>query len=610
MNVRLAPPLLSLVSVLTACGGGGTAAPEPVTSSPVASANTAPSITALANVSIQEGAPLSTSFTVADKETALAQVKVSATSSNSALIDSNTLALTGSGANRTLNLTPRAGATGTSTIMVTIVDDQGASASASFVLTVQAALSADPSVKITSGPAASTTDPYARFEFSATNATGYECALDDGAFAACASPMQLPRLDAAGLYERLAIGNRQFKVRARNVAGQTGAVATWPWTVTSILAANSPDFAAQRLIDKQVLPVAAGKDGWKGIFRINCEFDHAAYDDPIVFPGMSGHAHLHMFYGAKNVDANTTFDSLFRSPEAGCSGGVLNRSSYWLPALLAPKYDSDGTQAKDAAGESLWQVVPAKVGEGERSAAAAHEVIYYSAAVSDLNSIEAPPIGLRIVAGNAATSPSSLAQSHAVARWHCLSWGSTDAKGGPWSSTIPECYADVNTPEMIRLDLFFPSCWNGVDLDSKNHQDHMAYPITQGGNQVCPATHPKSIARVSYHYAFPIFASMLDPKTRTAKNFRLASDNYTVVNSNGGLSLHGDWFNAWHPEALDLVVKGCIKGARDCHDGNFALQSSDGSWTGSVSLGPLLNAKGSGVIPAIIKGGLGNAHDH
>ena len=611
MNVRLAPCLLLLVSVLTACGGGGSAATEPVTSSPpVAPANTAPTVAALTDASVQEGMPLTASVTVADKETAVAQLSVSATSSNSALIDSSGLALTGSGATRSLTLTPRAGATGMSTITVTVVDAQGASASASFVLTVQPAPSAAPSVTISNGPAASTSDPYARFEFSAPNATGYECALDDGAFATCTSPLQLPRLNAAGLYERLAIGNRQFKVRARNAAGQTGAAATHSWALTSILAPNSADFAAQRLIDQQVLPVAAGKDGWKGIFRINCEFDHAAYDDPIVFPGMSGHAHLHMFYGAKNVDAHTTFDSLFRSPEAGCSGGVLNRSSYWMPALLAPQYGSDGTQAKDATGEPLWQVVPAKVGEGDRTASAAHEVIYYSAAVSDLSSIEAPPIGLRIVAGNGATTPGNLAQSTAVARWHCLSWGSSDAKGGPWSSTVPECYADVNTPEMIRLDLFFPSCWNGLDLDSKNHQDHMAYPITQGDKQVCPATHPKPIARVSFHYAFPIFAGMLDPKTRTAKNFRLASDNYTVSNSNGGLSLHGDWFNAWHPEALDLVVKGCIKGGRDCHDGNFALQSSDGSWKGSLSLGPLLNAKGSGVIPAIVKGGLGDGHRH
>lgn len=466
-----------------------------------------------------------------------------------------------------------------------------------------------PAVYFTSGPATTTTDPFASFEFMAANGTGYECALDNDSYTSCTSPLQLPSLNPAGLYDRLSVGTRQLKVKATNAAGTTGPVATWSWTVASIAEANSADFTAQRLIDQQVLPTAAGRDGWKGIFRVNCEFDHAAYDDPIVFPGGSGQAHLHMFYGAKNVDANTTFDSLFSTTESGCSGGTLNRSSYWMPALLAPLY-SNGQQAVDSAGEPAWQVVPAKAGEGERSAAAAHEVFYYSAGVSDLDSIVSPPLGLRIIAGVGSAGPSTDTQSTAVARWHCLTWGSTDAQGGPWSSTIPECYADVNTPEMIRFDVFFPSCWNGVDLDSVNHQDHMAYPVTSAGDLVCPASHPQPIARISYHYSFPIFASMLDPETKTAKNFRLASDSYTVSNSNGGMSLHADWFNGWHPEAMDMLVKGCIQAARDCHDGNFALQSADGTWAGSLSLGPLLNAKGTGEIPEIINGGLGMGHSH
>lgn len=457
------------------------------------------------------------------------------------------------------------------------------------------------------GPAAKTSEPFARFEFLAANATRYECSLDSSTYTPCTSPMQLPTLNTKNLYDRLAPGVRQFKVKATNAEGKTGPVATWSWTVASITAPGSADFNLKRLIDQQVLPVAAGKDGWKGIFRINCEFDHAAYDDPIIFPGASGRAHLHMFYGAKNVDANTNFNTLFSSTEAGCSGGTLNRSSYWMPALLAPVY-SNGVQALDSMGEPVWQVVPAKVGEGDRTAAAAHEVFYYSAGVSDLNSIVAPPIGLRIVAGKGSTVPGSTAQSTSIVRWHCLSWGSTDANGGPWSSTIPECYADVDTPEMIRFDVFFPSCWNGIDLDSANHQDHMAYPISEAGKLVCPASHPKPIARVSYHYSFPIFANMLDPVTRTAKNFRLASDAYAVSNSNGGMSLHADWFNGWHPEALDLLVEGCIKAARDCHDGNFALKSADGNWSGSLSLGPLLNAKGTGEIPEITNAGLGSGH--
>ncbi|MFK7865659.1 MAG: DUF1996 domain-containing protein [Pseudohongiellaceae bacterium] len=484
------------------------------------------------------------------------------------------------------------------------------------VTTVGAVLSAGNSdgpsastVYFASGPETQTTEPFASFKFLSSDASSYECALDDTTFSSCSSPLQLPSLNSAGLYDRLELGDRQLKVRATNKEGITGPTATWTWNVASIMEADSADFTAQRLIDQQVLPVAAGRDGWKGIFRINCEFDHAAYDDPIVFPGGSGQAHLHMFYGAKNVNANTNFNTLYSTAETGCSGGTLNRSSYWMPALLAPEY-SGGEQALDSLGEPAWQVVPAKVGEGERSAAAAHEVFYYSAGVSDLDSIISPPTGLRIIAGNSNTTPNTDSQSTSIARWHCLSWGSTDANGGPWSSTIPECYADVNTPEMIRFDIFFPSCWNGVDLDSANHQDHMAYPVTLAGELVCPESHPKPIARVSYHYSFPIFAPMLDPETRTAKNFRLASDSYTVSNNDGGLSLHADWFNGWHPEAMDMLVKGCIQAARDCHDGNFALLSSEGDWSGSLSLGPLLNAKGSGAIPEIINGGLGTGHKH
>lgn len=37
----------------------------------------------------------------------------------------------------------------------------------------------------------------------------------------------------------------------------------------------------------------------------------------------------------------------------------------------------------------------------------------------------------------------------------------------------------------LRLELFFPSCWNGKDLDTRDHKSHMAYSslVTDGG---CP----------------------------------------------------------------------------------------------------------------------------
>ncbi len=456
-------------------------------------------------------------------------------------------------------------------------------------------------------PSATTTEPFARFAFSASGASSFECALDQESFTRCASPLQLPRLNAKSQYERLAVGNHELRVRALNSSGVAGASTSKTWKIDSIFATGSVDFTTQRLIDGQVIPTAATPGGWKGIMRINCLFDHAAYNDPVIYPGVPDGSVLNMFYGAKNINSATTFDNLFSSPEAGCSGSTLNRSAYWMPALLAPKYNaSTGARTLDAAGAPAWEVVKAKVGEGDRSAAAAHEVFYYSAAVSDLKSIWTPPIGLRIVAGDATGVPSKAAQSTSVARWHCQSWDSSDAAGGPWSSTIPECAA----PDMLRFDIFFPSCWNGVDLDSPNHQSHMAYPTGTANTMTCPGTHPYPIVRVSYHFAFPLLPAQLDPVTKTSKGFRFASDLYSVdANNRGGLSLHGVWMNGWHPEAMDLLLKGCVVGQRDCHDGNFAVTSATsgttGTWNGSLSLGGLSAGKGTELIPEIINQGRG-----
>lgn len=477
-----------------------------------------------------------------------------------------------------------------------------------FTCQVSPALCAAPSgVTISSGPS-TTTEPFAIFHFSAQGAASFECALDNESFSPCVSPLQLPRPNAKAQYERLAVGSHTLRVRALNSNATPGESVSKTWSVDSIFASGSADFAAKRLIDGQVMPVAATTGGWKGIMRINCEFDQASYDDPVRYPGVAAGGVLSMFYGHKNVDRLTNHETLLNSDEAGCSGSTLNRSAYWMPALLAPKYNtSTGARVLDAAGAPAWDVVKAKVGEGDRSAAAAHEVFYYSAAVSDVNSIWTPPMGLRIVAGNALGTPSTAAQSTSIARWHCQSWNASDAAGGPFSSTIPECLA----PDMLRFDVFFPSCWNGKDLDSADHQSHMAYPSGTANQVQCPTTHPYPIVRLSYHFAFPLFPGQLDPQTKTSKGFRLASDLYTVdAGQKGGLSLHGVWMNGWHPEAMDLLLKGCVRGQRDCHDGNFAVTSAtsgtSGAWSGSLSLGGLEAAKGTETIPAIINQGRGS----
>jgi uncharacterized delta-60 repeat protein len=80
-----------------------------------------------------------------------------------------------------------------------------------------------PDTAIKSGPASPTKQTSAMFDFSASEASSFECKLDDETFAACASPTS---------YTRLARGTHTFKVRATDKAGNADAtVATWTWRV-------------------------------------------------------------------------------------------------------------------------------------------------------------------------------------------------------------------------------------------------------------------------------------------------------------------------------------------------------------------------------------------
>ena len=102
----------------------------------------APTVTSLANQTIAEDqalAPLG--FTISDFETSAASLVVTATSSNTALVPNGSIVLGGTGANRTVGLTPAANAhstaSGTATITVS-VSDSGNTTSTSFVVTVNA----------------------------------------------------------------------------------------------------------------------------------------------------------------------------------------------------------------------------------------------------------------------------------------------------------------------------------------------------------------------------------------------------------------------------------------------------------------------------------------
>ena len=98
--------------------------------------NASPTISAIAAQSTaQNTATSAIAFTVGDQETAVASLTVSGSSSNTTLVPNGNLVFGGSGANRTLTITPATGQTGTSTITVN-VNDGTSTTGTTFTLTV------------------------------------------------------------------------------------------------------------------------------------------------------------------------------------------------------------------------------------------------------------------------------------------------------------------------------------------------------------------------------------------------------------------------------------------------------------------------------------------
>ena len=125
-------------ATITLSVSDGTASVDTNFTVTVAAVNDDPTITAISNQVIGENTstgPLA--FTIGDVETPAGSLTVTSSSSNTTLVPLANVVLGGSGANRTVTVTPAANQSGTTTITVT-VGDGTSTAQTSFELTVDA----------------------------------------------------------------------------------------------------------------------------------------------------------------------------------------------------------------------------------------------------------------------------------------------------------------------------------------------------------------------------------------------------------------------------------------------------------------------------------------
>jgi hypothetical protein len=266
-----------------------------------------------------------------------------------------------------------------------------------------------------------------------------------------------------------------------------------------------------------------------GAFRTSCTVSHFAYDDPIVFPGVPGASHLHTFFGNTGVNAYSTADSIEKTGNSTCSGGILNRTGYWMPSMINTRTGGP--------------VFPIAV------------LVYYKTSYYGVqaSTVQQPPAQLRMIAGNpsATTVQESDPYGHHIVNFACNSQSDPFPPGDQLNPSVSDAYCPEGWRRLF-MEVRFPQCWDGVNLDSSTHRSHMSYPTGSG----CPSSHPVGLPeiqlRVEYDYNDP-----------DRQYWRLSSDYYE--GGGGGYSNHADWWNGWNQDLLTRIRTTCWNANMDCH---------------------------------------------
>ncbi|KAL7277062.1 hypothetical protein ACG7TL_008907 [Trametes sanguinea] len=287
--------------------------------------------------------------------------------------------------------------------------------------------------------------------------------------------------------------------------------------------------------------------------------------DSIVNPDGIG-THVHAITGASGFSNHYDYDQLIQS---NCTTITVqaDKSNYWMATANVPPRQRHRrlrghavlsiftffvfmcavmhARQSSTAATAIPGVTKQRPGVQSSltyvSAASATEFnIYYLPRVGPKNeSIKAFPKGFRMLAGDTTrrTFNASSFADQAI-DFVCL----TD-DGSPEASPMPT----QQCPGGLRAQVFFPSCWDGVNLDSPDHKSHVAYPIQAFNGGDCPDTHPVHL--MSLFYEMGVAVNQFD-----------FHGNGTWVLANGdttGFGLHADFQNGWDVDLLQQAIDQC-----------------------------------------------------
>ncbi len=250
-------------------------------------------------------------------------------------------------------------------------------------------------------------------------------------------------------------------------------------------------------------------------FLNTCQSVGFAQVDPIVSPGEPVSAHMHEFFANPTISEHSTTAQIVSTPRSSIKCHDQNDlAAYWSPAVY-----QGGARIK----ARLFRA-------------------YYKG-FSQTQAIQPMPVGLRMVAGNAHATSN---QSEEIGWWEQTRSDSFTSIDDLANTRNSATMIKVGAKQRISLRINYPSCWDGVHLDSPDHQSHMSYTV----RGKCPATHPVPIPQLV------TFTQYLTPG---GEGLQLASGPW--------YTFHQDFWNAWDEDQMTNLIERCIYTESNCRTG-------------------------------------------
>ncbi|CZR56548.1 related to glyoxal oxidase precursor [Phialocephala subalpina] len=282
--------------------------------------------------------------------------------------------------------------------------------------------------------------------------------------------------------------------------------------------------------------------------------------DPLVSNGTISE-HAHAIHGSDGFSTSASYESLLAGSCTSCEV-AQDKSAYWTPAMYFLNSETNEYKLVEQVGGML-----------------AYYLLYPN---SGNTSLSAFPAGFEMIAGdtnqrnftypvpdiqkslwNVAPYNTQAFLRQAALGFNCLNYAITP-EGSLYRHFLPDkAYLDAHCTDGLRLELMFPSCWNGVDRTSTDKKSHVAYP-SQVMTGDCPSDFPERLPSLFYETIWDTYA--------------FNGINGTFMMGNGdpsGFGYHGDFMMGWEEDFLQQAVDTCTNLSGQIEDcALFTIQDS------------------------------------